>query len=286
MLSLVISCDHTSKLKEVETSAPLESLYLPDGKYEIKRVEYSSDDAAIGKIVVVYPATVEESSEKWPLVNIGNPSNTDADGMMKYIEHLASWGYVVIDNMDKQTGTGASVSKTLDEFLNLSQEEDNIFRDKVDMDRIAIAGYSQGAFATVQAATRFANSTMYKAVFLCSVPQPDLGEGFKWGKYQFSDLKAPVFMVCGTGQWDAKIICPFEKFTSLFDELPEDVPAVQARRTDRDHEQMGDESDPYMTAWFEYWLKGDENARAVFITDDAELLHNERWQDVRIRINK
>lgn len=58
---------------------------------------------------------------------------------------------------------------------------------------------------------------------------------------------------------------------------------MQARRSGKDHEQMGGEGDPYMTAWFEYWLKNDHEAGKAFIGEEAELLHNDRWQDVRIK---
>jgi pimeloyl-ACP methyl ester carboxylesterase len=231
----------------------------------------------------VYPESLETTDAKWPVVNVGNPSNTDADGMMEMLRHLASWGYIVIDNMDKQTGTGASVSKTLDEFLAISGQDGNLFHGKVDTGKIAIAGYSQGACAVALAATQYPNAGLYKAIYLCSCPQPQLGVNFKWGEYHFADFKAPVLTFAGTGDWDSKIIAPFEVFTQTFDEISDGVPAVQARRTGKDHEQMGGEGDPYMTAWFEYWLKDDREAGKVFLGEDAELLSNARWQDVRIK---
>ena len=39
-------------------------------------------------------------------------------------------------------------------------------------------------------------------------------------------------------------------------------------------------SDGYLTAWMMYQLRGDEVAVKVFIGEDAEILHNENWQDV------
>ena len=287
VLTMMASCHSKAQnegfYKGVETSAAIESKYLAQGSETVKFAEFPSQDKTIGKIVVAYPESMESSDAKLPLVNIGNPSNTDANGMMELLTHLASWGYVVIDNMDKQTGTGESVSRTLDEFLSLCQEEGNIFHGRIDTGKIAIAGYSQGACAAALASTQFGNSSMYKAVYLCSCPQPQLGINFKWGEYRFADFKAPVLAFAGTGEWDSKIISPFEVFTKNYDEIPEGVPAVQARRTGKDHEQMGGEGDPYMTAWFEYWLKGDNDAGKAFIGEDAELLHNDRWQDARIK---
>ena len=286
-LALVTSCHSKAQgdgfYKGVESSAPIESKYIASGAENVKVVEFPSEDKTIGKIVVAYPERMESSDEKFPLVNIGNPSNTDALGMMELLTHLASWGYVVIDNMDKQTGTGQSVSKTLDEFLSICEDEGNIFHGKVDTGKIAIAGYSQGAFATVRASTQYPNSAMYKAVYLCSCPQPQLGVNFKWGDYSFADFRAPVLCFAGTGDWDSKIISPLEVFTKNVEEIPDGVPVAAARRSGKDQEQMGGEGDPYMTAWFEYWLKGDEEAAKAFIGEDAEILRNDRWQDVRIR---
>ena len=286
-ITLLVSChskaQETGFYKNVETSAVLESKYLAPGPEAVKVAEFPSDDATICKIVVVYPESLETTDAKWPVVNVGNPSNTDADGMMEMLRHLASWGYIVIDNMDKQTGTGASVSKTLDEFLAISGQDGNLFYGKVNMDKMAIAGYSQGACAVALAATQYPNAGLYKAIYLCSCPQPQLGVNFKWGEYHFADFKAPVLTFAGTGDWDSKIIAPFEVFTQTFDEISEGIPAVQARRSGKDHEQMGGEGDPYMTAWFDYWLKNDHEAGEVFLGEDAELLKNDRWQDVRIK---
>ena len=39
-------------------------------------------------------------------------------------------------------------------------------------------------------------------------------------------------------------------------------------------------SDGYMTAWMLYQLMGDPEAAKVFVGGDAEILHNEYWQDV------
>ena len=125
------SCQDTEKAGfykgSVDTSMPIESKYKEKGSEEVAKTEYDSDDATIGKIVVVYPHSLLKSDEALPLVNIGNASNTTAYDLIEAMEHLASWGFVVIGNMDKQTGTGASMSHTLDAFLTLVAQQDNQF---------------------------------------------------------------------------------------------------------------------------------------------------------------
>jgi hypothetical protein len=266
----------------IDTSLPIERKYKETGGEDVAKVEYDSDDATIGKIVVVYPQSLLKSDQALPLVNIGNASNTTAYDLMEAMEHLASWGFVVIGNMDKQTGTGSSMSQTLDAFLALAAQQDNQFHDRIDTTKIAIAGYSQGAFGAVMAATAYPNSRAYKAVYLCSCPQKQIGINFKWGASDFSKICAPLLMVAGTGDWDSKIISPEEAFQANFDETTGDFPVVAARHTSKDHEEMGGEGDPYMTAWFCYFLKGDSAAGKAFIGDDAEILKNtNRWKNIK-----
>lgn len=267
---------------DIDTSMPIESKYKVAGSEEVAKTEYDSDNTTIGKIVVVYPQSLLKADESLPLVNIGNASNTTAYDLMEAMEHLASWGFVVIGNMDRQTGTGASMSQTLDAFLALAAQEDNQFYGRIDTTKIAIAGYSQGAYGAVMAATAYPNSCVNKAVYLCSCPQKQIGINFKWGASDFSKISAPLLMVAGTGDWDSKIISPEEAFQANFDETTGDFPVVAARHTSKDHEEMGGEGDPYMTAWFCYFLKGDSAAGKAFIGDDAEILKNtNRWKNIK-----
>ena len=266
----------------IDTAMPIESKYKETGGEEVAKMEYDSDDAAIGKIVVVYPQSLLKSGQALPLVNIGNASNTTAYDLMEAMEHLASWGFVVIGNMDKQTGTGASMAHTLEAFLALAVRQDNQFHDRIDTTKIAIAGYSQGAYGAVMAATAYPNSRKYKAVYLCSCPQKQIGINFQWGTSDFSKISAPLLMVAGTGDWDSKVISPEEAFQANFDEATGNFPVVAARHTSKDHEEMGGEGDPYMTAWFCYYLKGDSSAGNAFVGDDAEILRNtNRWKNIK-----
>lgn len=281
-----VNCQSTNKGRfykgEIDTKMPIESKYKEMGSEQVAKVEFHSDNPKIEKIVAVYPLSMTKSIKALPLVNIGNASNTTAYDLLDVMEHLASWGYVVIGNMDKQTGTGLSISQTLDEFLRLTTQNNNLFHNKIDTTRIAIAGYSQGAYGAVMAATAYPNSHLYKAVYLCSCPQKQIGINFKWGKTDFSKITAPLLMLAGTGNWDSNIISPEAAFQANFDETTGAFPVLAARNTKKDHEEMGGEGDPYMTAWFSYFLQGDSAAGKAFMGANAEILKNsERWSDIK-----
>lgn len=286
LIASCVSCRHTNSggfyKGEISSKVPVESKYMKAGSEQVATVEFNSDNPTVEKIVAVYPQSLLQSDRMVPLVNIGNASNTTAYDLMEAMQHLASWGFVVIGNMDKQTGTGASISQTLDEFLGLAAQRDNPFYGKIDTTKIAVAGYSQGAYGAVMAATAYPNSHLYKAVYLCSCPQKQLGINFKWGATDFAKITASLLMLAGTGDWDSKIISPEEAFKANFDEATGSFPVLAARHTSKDHEEMGGEGDAYMTAWLSYFLKGDSAAGKAFVGDEAEILMNtERWTNIR-----
>lgn len=52
------------------------------------------------------------------------------------------------------------------------------------------------------------------------------------------------------------------------------------------HDDMLYSAEGYVTAWFMWQLKGDNEASKAFIGEKAELLNNKLYQDVRINIDE
>ncbi len=65
--------------------------------------------------------------------------------------------------------------------------------------------------------------------------------------------------------------------------LPDSIDKAYVRKTGVDHGDSHLQFDGYMTAWFRYYLMGDEEAGNVFYGEDAELISNQNYQDVRIQ---
>ena len=103
------------------------------------------------------------------------------------------------------------------------------------------------------------------------------------GGYTFADFSVPVLMLSGAGFIDANSISPLDKMQANYEALPDGVPCAMARRKGKDHDKMGGEGDPYMTAWFCHWLLGDTEAAKAFCGTGAEMLQNERWIDAQIK---
>lgn len=75
-------------------------------------------------------------------------------------------------------------------------------------------------------------------------------------------------------------IAPLWSLQANYEAISDKVMKIYARRVNSDHGDMLANADGYMTAWFMYHLKDDEEAGKVFVGEDAEILNNANWQDV------
>ena len=185
---------------------------------------------------------------------------------------------------------------TLDYILKLNEDPGSIFYHNIDTDHIGIAGHSQGGPGAYNAVTKQENGYYYKAIFTASSTSSFWGRADKLGtewSYDLSNLSIPTLMVAGTRAWDAgstadktaesgQSIAPLWSLTENFEAIPDSTPKVMAREKDKDHGDMLRYADGYMTAWFMYWLKGDEEAGKAFFGEEPEISRNKNWQNVRI----
>ena len=122
---------------------------------------------------------------------------------------------------------------------------------------------------------------MYKTVVAESPTNPELADNLKW-HYDITKVQIPFLMLAGTGQFDAETVIPLVKMNEMYDSLNSVSIKAMARRKDTEHGYMLYSSDGYVTAWLMWQLQGDEEVAKAFVGDDAELLHNELYQDQRI----
>ena len=269
-----------------QSDAPLEMKYANLGSFETSYTEFASDNESIGKVRAWYPTELENSRKTWPMIMVVNASGTPASFYEPFFPRLASWGFVVVGNEDGQTGNGETASITLDFMLNVPS--DSVLAGKIDYDNMGIIGYSQGGAGAICAVTNYENSARYKAMFTGSAAYPTLARNMGW-EYDVSKVTIPYFMVAGTGKSDDSGsdpetsyggVSPLSALTSNYNSISDDVQKIRARAVGAEHEQMLMCSDGYMTAWMLYQLAGDEEAATVFVGDNAEILHNNNWQDV------
>lgn len=272
---------------EFSSSAPLEQKYSQLGEYEVSSFDDPSDNEAIKKVRFWYPSELENSDKKYPVIVVVNASGTPAFKYEPWFKRLASWGFIVVGNEDPQAGTGETTSIMLDYLLNLPQ--DHKLNGRLDTENVGIVGFSQGGAGALAAVTMYDNGTAYKTIFTGSAAYPFLAGNMGWN-YDVSKIKIPYFMAAGTGATDDKGVAditkeyagvaPLASLIENYEAISGDVLKVRARATGAEHEDMLARSDGYMTAWMLWQLCGNEETAAVFTGENAEILHNNNWQDV------
>lgn len=271
---------------DVQTSVPLEQKYTLKGNYEISYYEQDANNKQWKKYEIWYPTEMETSEGTYPLVVMVNGTGVSASKYKPIFEHLASWGFIVIGNEDESAGNGASAAASLDYILWLNSDSNSMFYGKVDVDNIGIGGHSQGGLGTINAVTAQDNGNHYKVMYAASAPTLQISVDLLKAPFDVSGVNIPCFMVAGTKKVDAgdgknSGICPLVELQEKYNNISDSVSKIIARRKDTDHGDMLPYADGYMTAWFMYYLQGNQEAGEVFFGDNAEILHNANWQDVQ-----
>ena len=280
---------------EFKSDYELEKKYAGLGSYEVANADYDAGDKKIGKYRVWYPTELESKQQEYPLIVITNASNVAAMNYEPYFQRLASWGFIVAGNEDRQAGSGESTSLTLDFVLKLNDKSDSVFYKKISQTNIGIIGFSQGGAGAIRAATEFENSNRYKTIFTGSAAYPFLAKNMGW-EYDASKISIPYFMTAGTGSSDDSGVediyqkfggvCPLEALKDIYSTMSQDVTKIRARATGAEHEDMLKRPDGYMTAWMCWQLQGDTEAAKAFTGDQAEIMQNMNWQDKEANICK
>ena len=275
--------------KDFSSSAPLELKYSQAGEYEVVCCADPSENSEIKKVRFWFPAELADNNRRYPVIVVVNASGTPAFKYEPWFRRLASWGFIVVGNEDPQAGTGETTSVMLDYLLNLPQ--DHMLNGRLDTENIGIIGFSQGGAGALAAVTMYDNGKLYKTIFTGSAAYPLLASNMGW-KYDVSKISIPYFMTAGTGETDDKGVAdmtkeyagvaPLASLIENYDVISDDVLKVRARANGAEHEDMLVRSDGYMTAWMLWQLCDDKEASSVFIGEDAEILHNSNWKDVKI----
>ncbi len=156
----------------LETEKNLEKKYSQLGKNEVSFKSFDANNDVFKEYEIWYPTDLESSKDKYPLVVVANGTGITASKYKGFFKHLASWGFVVIRNEDKNSRSGESSSKSLDYVLSLNEDKNSILYNKIDTDNIGISGHSQGGVGAINAVNNWDNGNLYKAMYTASTTSP------------------------------------------------------------------------------------------------------------------
>lgn len=277
--------DYTSKVK---TGGDIEAKYLAMGPYEVSYLEQSALQD-FKKYEIYYPTEITKGIDKYPVVIFSNGTGVKASKYTSVLKHLSSWGFIVMATEEEYAWNGFSSEMCLrflmilDETESVEGWETNPFYGHVDFDRIGVSGHSQGGVGVINAATDNKHGNMIKTIFAASPTNMQLAKDLQWD-YDPSLISVPTLLVSSTGDSDENLVVSGAGLKQIYDSIPDSIPKIMARRIDAEHGDMLSFADGYMTAWFMWQLQDDAEAAKAFIGNNAELLHNEIYQDQRSNI--
>lgn len=260
-------------------TSPLETKYAADGNYAVTHETHDAVEPRVGQYQVWYPNAVKTSDHRWPAVVVANGSGVNASRYEPLFRHLASWGFIVVGNEDPSTWDGLTTILSLQHLLDLDGDAISPLYGKLDTTAIGLAGHSQGGVSVFNAATMYDLSHLFRAIVPQSACGPDLAESMNW-PYSASLVSVPTLLMAGTGRSDAESICTLESMYQNYDSIS-GQPVMMGRLIGIDHSDVLPRGEAYTMAWMLYWLCNDQEAARCFVGDDAEMLSNSQWQDVK-----
>ena len=169
---------------------------------------FKSENPDIKNWTIAYPKELEEKAERFPAVIMVNGTYTPASDYLPVLEHLASWGFIVVGNEDFQSGSGESTALTLDFLLALAKDETRMFYDRVDLEHIGVNGHSQGGAGAINAVTNYENGKYCASLYTASPIPRNLAQ-HTMKPYDPSKIKIPYFMTSGLGIQDRILIATY-----------------------------------------------------------------------------
>ena len=269
----------------VKTGGALEAKYIAMGEHEVSYME-SSALMSFKKYEIFYPTDISDIDSKLPVVIFVNGTGVVGSKYQVLQKHLASWGFITVATEEEHAWNGFSAEMSvryleiLNEYDGEVNGKDNVFRSKIDLDKIGITGHSQGGFGVVNAITEQRHAASYKAAVILSCSDTKIANAFQW-EADNTLIKTPTMIMGSTGNTDS-MIASLEGLQGLYDNIPNNVTKLLARRNDADHGEMLYYADGYVTAWFLYYLANDAEAGKVFFEEDAEILSHPLYQDTKI----
>lgn len=217
-----------------------------------------------------YPTDIATVEEQHPVVTFGNGSYATYEEYEALLQHLASWGFVVVVADSSVTGDGTEILGAAQYVVDQNTNAESIFHQRVDTDNIASVGHSQGAGGAINAATQSAN--LITATAVLDLPDP------WWASrpvdvIDVAHLTGPTFFMTGADD----PVSTADPQAEYFDKTT--GPAVRGRLLGVSHNWAADGEGfrGYLTAWLRFTLSGDQTAAPAFVGDAAEILTDPHW---------
>lgn len=226
------------------------------------------------------PITNTSSGFQHPVVVWANGTGMQTSNYSFYLQHLASWGFIVIASRDQATGSGGTTVDAANYIIRSGKAAGSIFFGKVDGSSVGGSGHSQGGATILRLASD--NTAPFKTF----VPIHGVGRllgrlccGLKEASLKNIGPSTSILFMSGSG--DREITVDNQR---LYDAAPAQLSkAIGILAGSKHDDVMGkpacDRSScvngaygylGYATAWFMWKLQGAADVPAAFSAAGGE----------------
>lgn len=212
--------------------------------------------------LIFYPADIAESNETYPLIAWANGTMCAPGLYYELLSQVASQGYIVVTNTNMMSADGKAQIASIDYALNKNNDPNSVIYGKIDVENIGVAGHSQGGRSAVNAAVA---DSRIDCVFSIA------GSNYK---EEAAKLTTPTFFATGSldsivmpAMWvkPAYQVC---QGTAVYVSLKGGIHTTCVVTPSK--------YSGYMVDWFDAYLKGDVEAKEVFMPGGA-LSKDSNW---------
>ena len=245
------------------SSLALASPASPSSKSSSTTEVSSIYDRVAGK-TIYYPSALEYDYSQYPVITWANGTLCPTSLYNNLLTEYARGGYVVVADNDVMTKSGESQINSIDYIFAKNEDYDSIFYNKIDTEKVAASGQSQGGLSTVVATKN--DPRIKVAVSLAGNSTSEL----------CADLTTPTFFIAGT----LDLIVPSWSYVGPSFEAAAG-PAAYGSLVGATHTTFinyPEEYAKYGLAWMNAYLYGDYEQLELF-TPGNGIFTDPNWQN-------
>lgn len=261
------------RMKSPVTKDSMEAFFTKEGEYSIE-TRIISDEENKERFILYTPVG---SKGSLPVIIWGNGTAALPKDYEKLHRHLASWGFLVVNTYNSETGTGKPLQEALCYLLAQNSNPESLLYMQIDIERIGCAGHSQGSTGAINLHTNFQEGHFIKTVVSIALP------ALRWcdpeDVYVPEKTKVPFLVLTGTLDF---IISPYRSCLAALNRLEKGVEGWLLEARYCSHTEIQGDGGKYkgiLTAWFRYRLMKDKGAEEIF-KEQGEIYKTAGWKRV------
>jgi hypothetical protein len=262
-------------------------------------------DSLHNKFDLYYPTNLGANGFLHPILTWGNGSFGKSSDCAYLLNHMASWGFVVIATTDQFTGPGQTILDAANHLVHANSDPTSNFFHKLNVGQIGAFGASQGAGGAINALVK--SGGLIKTVIPIELPAhmwctlgpncPDT-MNVKSGSIFFIDGSADILISPPTQSAQTP---GEESIAAYYTAVPGGVNKLKGTLIGPNHNDVTGQPDcqnakapcvngvygylGYPTAWFMDRLQGDKYAHGAFVNGTGEIFSQTiNWEYVASNI--